>query len=98
MRPPSHQALARVGFHPFLLTRSASTNILRIGKGGRVLKFIYATIITAIVSGVFLTFFPVLLAEELTLAKVLFYVIMVMVWTSLVAFFARRDKRRGQLH
>ena len=39
------------------------------------LKFIYATIITAIVSGVFLTFFPVLLAEELTLAKVLFYVI-----------------------
>lgn len=62
------------------------------------LKFIYATIITSIVSGVFLTFFPVLLAEELTLAKVLFYVIMVMVWTSLVAFFARRDKRRSQLH
>lgn len=66
-------------------------------KGVQVLKFIYATIITAIVSGVFLTFFPVLLAEELTLAKVLFYVIMVMVWSTLVAFFARRDRKRRQL-
>ncbi len=59
------------------------------------LKFIWATIITALVSGVFMTFFPhVFVQEDINPAKVLFYVIIVMVWASLVGFFARREKKK----
>ena len=59
------------------------------------LKYIYSTIITALVSGVFITCFPhVFMTEELTVAKALFYVIIVMVWMTLVSAFARREKNK----
>lgn len=61
------------------------------------LKYIYSTIITALVSGVFITFFPhVFVTEELTLAKALFYVIIVMVWMTLVSAFSRREKKKKE--
>lgn len=59
------------------------------------LKYIISTIITAIVAGVFITFFPhVFISEDITLAKGLFYVIIIMVWMSLVSAFARREKAK----
>lgn len=59
------------------------------------LKYIWATILTALVSGVFMTFFPhVFISENLTLAKVLFYVFIVMVWATLVGFFGRRERKK----
>ena len=61
------------------------------------LKYIYSTIITALVSGVFITFFPhVFVQEELNLAKALFYVIIVMVWMTLVSAFSRREKKKKE--
>ena len=59
------------------------------------LKYIWATILTALVSGVFMTFFPhVFISENLTLAKVLFYVFIVMVWATLVGFFGKKKKKK----
>lgn len=59
------------------------------------LKNIISTIITAIVAGVFITFFPhVFTSEDITLAKSLFYVIIIMVWMSLVSAFSRREKAK----
>lgn len=59
------------------------------------LKYIISTIITAIVAGVFITFFPhVFTSEDITLAKSLFYVIIIMVWMSLVSAFSRKEKAK----
>ena len=65
-----------------------------MNKRRKMLKYIYSTILTALVSGVFITFFPhVFMSEKLTVVKALFYIIIVMVWTTMVAAFSRIEKK-----
>lgn len=85
-----------------IITRTEHLKVLPgCGPGGKILimlKYIYATIITAVVSGILIACFPgPMSVEGVTVVKVLYWVIIVMVWASLVGYFSRREKKKRDL-
>lgn len=85
-----------------IITRTEHLKVLPgCVPGGKIpimLKYIYATIITAVVSGILIACFPgPMSVEGVTVVKVLYWVIIVMVWASLVGYFSRREKKKRDL-